>query len=140
MIYFNRLKYLKESEAWGNARKVSGLLMFVLDVVREEFDRPLIINCAWAPGTGHATNSYHYKGLAADFHIEGSGIMYQAPKMIEILNQLGVLNYGLGAYPNWNSPGWHLDLRADLCFWVSKVKDSYSYFKDRELFLKALAV
>jgi len=140
MLFWNRLKFLKENEAWGSPEKMSGLLLFALDVIREELKCPVIIHCGWSAGTGHAPNSYHYSGLACDFHIEGGSLSYNAGKIVEILNNLGVLNYGLGAYPEWGTPGFHLDLRPTLTYWVSTEKGRYTYFKNPDIFIKAISV
>jgi hypothetical protein len=68
---------------------------------------------------GHAENSAHYFGLAADFHV------LQCPpsrlgRFIKSLNFSGV-----GFYEHWNCPGFHLDLAKRRARWVRTQSGEY---------------
>jgi len=115
------MKYFKKSEWKNNPDKVSDLLKDSLDLVREYAGVPIHIHVAY-DDSGHSNNSYHYKGKAVDFHFGGLTPLEQFAciKMIADLR-------GVGYYPWWNNPGWHVDLRPDNLFWLSSKKGKYIY-------------
>ena len=84
-------------------------LVYLLDDVREDVGRQVIIHVCWEAG-GHVPESSHYAtfteyATGVDFHIEG----------LPLLDQwLFVERYafnGIGLYPFWRTPGLHADLR-----------------------------
>lgn len=66
--------------------------------------KSIILHCSYE-SDGHAPNSYHYTGQAVDFHVEGDtkGKGRQTRNFID--TWLGGMHY----YPEWNTPGYHLD-------------------------------
>jgi hypothetical protein len=114
---FKKLPYghFKPTENWGDIEKVSFDLVVTLDKFRELLGHPVYISPAegavYAPGTGHAKNSVHYLGLAADIFPKSS--LLQA---FIIANQIPEIG-GIGVYPYWKWEakklygGLHLDIR-----------------------------
>lgn len=80
------------------------LLGLKLDALREYVGKPIIIHEGYAE-SGHSENSAHYFGNAVDLHIEGLNLIEQ------YLVAERFLWGGLGLYPEWNTPGLHLDIR-----------------------------
>jgi hypothetical protein len=100
-----KVRRFKPSENWGNWRRVHRDLIFTLDAFAEFVQKPVIIHNAYDQ-TGHTDGSYHYKGMAVDFHVKGLNVFDQF---------LAVVRFdgfnGLGVYPFWNNPGIHGDIR-----------------------------
>ncbi|MCD8568847.1 MAG: D-Ala-D-Ala carboxypeptidase family metallohydrolase [Geovibrio sp.] len=121
MIWKN-LKYFTENEKWGKAERMNPALLLLLDRLREKVGRPFVIHCGYEEG-GHASGSRHYKGDAADFHIEGMKFPEAVDSLLkalhgtEILGQVSAAYVGLGIYPDWNTPGFHLDIRGYSARW-----------------------
>ena len=101
-----KLKYLKKEMAWGDSTKVQLELVLLLESICTYIGKAARINCAYAED-GHATNSQHYLGNAADLVLPGFSLVDQ---MIIALKFDGV--HGLGLYPFWNTPGLHIDIRG----------------------------
>ncbi|KKM98698.1 hypothetical protein LCGC14_1155440 [marine sediment metagenome] len=83
---------------------MDGWLVLNLDALRRFVNKPIIIHAGYAT-RGHAKNSQHYLGAAADFHIEGMGLFaqYEAAQRFKFT--------GIGVYPFWSNPGLHVDVR-----------------------------
>ena len=78
----------------------------LLQEARDIMGQPFYIYCAYEE-TGHAPNSFHYTGQAVDFHVG------EKPKetLLETWKKLNAWwPGGLGVYPHWNQPGFHLDI------------------------------
>lgn len=86
---------------------------------------------------GHATGSYHYHGQAADFHIKTDKPLLDQIRLLEkTLSVLGLNGHcGLGVYPFWNDPGFHLDTRSKRSFWVFDGKE-YRYGEEARSWLR----
>lgn len=118
MINWHAYKYFKPTESWGNPDRMNPDFMYLLDTVRGLFRKPFVIHCGYAK-RGHSPASYHYSGRAADFHIDGVDSLKALNKIQQILVDMEANNKtGLGYYPNWNAPGFHLDDRG----WEPNVK------------------
>ena len=123
MNIWDYVKGFSPKEKWGKPEKMNGLLLLLLPVIRLEFLKEdanchFIVHCGFEED-GHAPKSQHYLGNAVDFHIE-TILPYarQIEKMLDVLDRLQVSNYvGLGIYPTWNNPGFHLDVRGSLARW-----------------------
>jgi uncharacterized protein YcbK (DUF882 family) len=114
-----RLKHFHpEEKGWkGNFHKVNGLLLLLLDALREEIGCPFVIHCAYET-SGHSPKSQHYLGNAVDFHIEGLPFLEAMGRMERALENLQVSDrVGLGIYPHWLHPGFHLDVRGLRARW-----------------------
>lgn len=87
-------------------------LVEYLQKIRDHFGKPLDITSAYRcpsynQSEGGATGSYHVKGMAADFKIDGV-----APKEIaKFAESIGIL--GIGLYSNFV----HIDTRTTKYFW-----------------------
>lgn len=103
---WDAIKHFSQSEKWGDWSKMDREIFFKLDAMREYCGRSIIIHCGYEAG-GHTADSQHYKGRAVDIHIDG---------LDEIEQYLIAERFswrGIGLYPDWNSPGLHLDTRED---------------------------
>jgi hypothetical protein len=112
-------RYFSKDEAWGNPEDISGLLLMVLYQIRLASGWPVIIHC----GTQgkHCKNSYHYKGLAVDFHFDTNvaSLTEQIQPLLNFLEEMQLKDFvGLGVYPEWNNPGFHLDVRGYKARWA----------------------
>lgn len=101
---WKKLKYFSKDEKWGDPLMMSSSLIYRMEELRHFVGQSIIIHCGYEL-TGHATNSYHYQGLAVDFHIKGLSLLeqYCAAEACGFT--------GIGAYPFWNNPGLHVDIR-----------------------------
>ena len=79
-------------------------VIYLMDAMREYAGIPCIIHEAYA-ASGHSPKSYHYKGLAIDFHFEGLSLLEQF-----LISQRFAWG-GIGLYPFWARPGLHVDMR-----------------------------
>lgn len=112
--------------------KVDGRLCNALEAVRVAGGVPVSIHVAW-DDAGHAPASYHYKGQAVDFHFASTLSREKQLSAILGVSQLG----GIGWYPDWAHPGWHVDLRAgSRLFWIGK-GGKYTYFQNDHAFARA---
>jgi len=112
-VIWELIKHFSPGEAWGDPDKMSGAQLFTLESIRRVYNYPFKIHAGFAT-SGHSEASYHYTGEASDFHIEEDLSFYsQVIKMLQILDRLQLSGFiGLGIYPQWNNPGFHLDIRG----------------------------
>jgi hypothetical protein len=119
-------------ENWGAAEKINGLLLLLLSAVRKNFGCRVIIHNGFRP----KKRGQHYLGNAADFHFkwdnpeEALPFSKQVEQMITVLADLQVSHkVGLGIYPDWNNPGFHLDVRGSMARWGKiDTEDDYVSF------------
>ncbi len=117
MEIFKELNYFTEDERWGDPEKVNGLLLILLDTIRYELCHGIVIHNAYNT-SGHSETSQHYKGNATDFHVVGMTFVEAIDRIQEILEKYNVQNHvGLGIYTDWNTPGFHLDVRGVKARW-----------------------
>ena len=94
------------------------LLATELEKIRSAFKSPIKINSGYRSpkhnaSIGGASNSYHMKGMAADFNVEGR-TPRQVVSIIEQMIADGLLKQGgLGLYDNWV----HYDIRGSKARW-----------------------
>jgi hypothetical protein len=127
--------FFKPSEKWGNHNKVDWNHSLHLVRIREcllgmGLDWPMIIHCSYGK-EGHAPNSYHHKdgiSRATDFHFKtGAPFKEQVIKLKYALLDTRLDDFvGLGIYPDWNNPGFHLDSRGSKARW-GKIAERYEY-------------
>ena len=108
---WSTVRHFRRAEWRHDPDRVCPELVRLLDEVRDAAGVPVIIHCAWAEG-GHAPKSYHYRGLAVDFHFGAArdGYLTHTSEyvLLAAFRDIG----GLGFYPQWAPrPGWHVDLR-----------------------------
>ena len=61
--------------------------------------------------SGHAPNSWHYKGKAFDIVIRDARTERPLPVMKQFIIAMHYSWGGVGFYPYWNDPGIHVDTR-----------------------------
>ncbi len=85
-----------------NATGMSSILICTLQDMRDYTGRRINIHSGYRKGKP----GYHPLCMAADLDIEGLHVidMYLAAERFDAFN-------GIGVYPNWNSPGIHVDVR-----------------------------
>ena len=91
-------------EKWGDPTQMDFRLIWRLDLFREELDHKIIVHCGYDL-SGHAPKSFHKVGKAVDFHVERLSLS-TVYSYLEKMWWVG----GVGVYPYWNSPGFHIDL------------------------------
>ena len=137
-VNWKAVRYFKEEEFEdpkfpGSGKLIDGRLLFLLDKLREETGWPVVIhtsvggavdiNGSW----GHARGSYHLKAngcKAVEFHFKTK------VSLREQYNRVCRMGFGgVGMYPDWNSPGFHVDLRSldRTQHWVAR-GGTYKYF------------
>lgn len=127
------LKYFKVNErsesggnAWGDYTKMNGLLLRILDEIREEAGASITVHCGYELREG--SNSEHRRGNAVDFHFNKITPAQGYRAIIKVLTKYNLLNrYGLGYYSWWIHRGFHLDLRGYKCVWLSTASLKYTY-------------
>ena len=106
-------------------------LVVSLDRFRDFTGLPFIIHEDYAT-SGHATNSYHYRGEAIDGHFITKEISFSflVAKILGVMAQTSAIHKirGIGIYPNWNNPGFHFDIRSDWKIWTQDRSGQYVYF------------
>lgn len=111
MSVWDRLKYFKPNENWGDPDLMDPDFLEKLDDFRHFLGHRIYVVC----GTQgrHVDNSYHYQGLAADI------IPVRSPTSTLCDSYLAAERFcfgGVGIYPHWNFDsrqlgGLHLDDR-----------------------------
>ncbi|RLB06429.1 MAG: hypothetical protein DRG83_00170 [Deltaproteobacteria bacterium] len=121
-VDWNQIRHFRQDE-WGRWEFVDPRLIYMMDQLREEIGAPIIIHEAYAT-SGHAKNSYHYIGKAVDFHIKTKKSFRT---QLAVIMRIGFT--GIGFYPWWEHPGWHVDIRPAFKtqLWVSPEKGVYKY-------------
>lgn len=106
------------SDNFGDGARLSGFLLFALWVIRFNTGWKLAVNNAYETG-GHTGGSQHYKANAADFRfITDTPYPDQIKRVEEILRDWQLWGFvGLGIYPDWNRPGFHIDARGRKARW-----------------------
>lgn len=138
MSIWGKIKHFNPNEKWGDKNKINGLLLLLLDRITEEIKNyswqkykkiaPCIIHCGYKT-SGHSPKSQHYKGNAVDFHFENISPKEAYNIILQVLKDHQIDNYvGLGVYPDWYKPGFHLDIRGYKARW-SEVIGKYRPIK-----------
>ena len=111
-------------DSFGAPERMSGLVLLVIWVIRFSTGWKIRVNHGHKTG-GHSKNSQHYKGTALDFHFITETPFYeQILKVEQILKAWQLFDFvGLGIYPDWNTPGFHIDARGSKARWgyINKV-------------------
>lgn len=119
--------YFSADEKWGNILNLKWHHVHHLFMIRDMIKIPMSIHCS-ADNEGHAPDSLHYQGLATDFHLRnGTCLERQYIEIISCLETLNLLNFvGVGVYPGWSRPGFHIDSRGSGLLWICQ-KNDYKY-------------
>ncbi len=102
-------------------RLVDPGLVLDMDVICSEAGVKFCVHEAYAT-SGHADDSYHYRGLAVDGHF-APGLTPAQQFRLLYLRGFG----GVGWYPGWNNPGWHVDKRPGARVFWFREGDRYVY-------------
>ena len=116
-MIWNRLKHFNKNERWGDPWRMNGLLLLLTDAIRDEMGAKFIIH--FGNAGKHISGSQHYPGNAEDGHFETDISYYsQILRLENVLKGLQVESrVGLGLYPVWLHPGFHLDVRGFRARW-----------------------
>jgi len=109
MVDWDKIRHF-DPEEWGkDPHRVAPALVYTLDEIRHQAGVKIIIHVAWDDG-GHSQKSYHYTGLAVDWHFDDPDFpILEQFALISSFPDIG----GIGFYPGWKPyPGWHTDLRV----------------------------
>lgn len=128
--------YFTPYENWGEISMVKWWhIKHLYDIriaMEEKYNWPIIIHCCYET-SGHSKKSYHHKGMATDFNFKTDKPFYFQYEMLKkalILLDLWEFS-GVGCYPEWNAPGFHLDGRGYGLRWY-RANGKY-YYGDQEL-------
>lgn len=119
---WDNLRWFSRDEKWGDPDRMNPILLHLLDDLRDRIGSPFVIHCGYET-SGHTKKSQHYYGNAVDFHVKGMSFLeaYLAIdnelEHIFIINQPAAELVGFGIYPDWNHPGFHLDVRGYRARW-----------------------
>ncbi len=132
---FQHFEYFSPNENWGEITKIKWEHVYFLNFIRNKlkehgYDWPFNINCSYEQ-KGHLDKSWHKKGKATDGYFRtDKNLLEQYIIIDDILIETGLINFmGVGVYPDWNNPGFHLDNRGEKLHWI-KFKNKYIYGKD----------
>jgi uncharacterized protein YcbK (DUF882 family) len=136
-MIFKFLQYFSINEKWGDPDKMDRELLVLLDKLRAFVGAPMSIHEGYAT-SGHSATSQHYSGKAVDFHIVNLDPIEAYDRIKTFLELYDLANkVGLGFYPTWNNPGFHLDVRGTKARWSfinsteSSIETGLFYYKER---------
>jgi len=120
---WDQLNHFGMNENWGRFGFMDVRLLHNLDAIRDELHRGININCAYE-SSGHSSKSTHYLGMAADFYVTDT-----CPQELYTLYCFFLDNWygGVGVYPYWNKPGFHLDIGPNYRTWTRDKNGIYLY-------------
>jgi hypothetical protein len=134
----------RSTENWGDPLKMAEQAVDNLIAYRSAVQGLIHINAGYAL-TGHVPTGYHPKGMAIDFSVQGAGYLECLRTLIDITDGGEYLFGGIGAYPDWHTPGFHGDIRQyeqkSRVFWIETIPGSadYKYFSESEEFFDAVS-
>ena len=136
MSIWDYIEGFSKSENWGDPERMSGFLLLVLSAVRHfyraKYDKDAVFVIHYGYDlSGHVKKSQHYLANAVDFHIKTKlAYLDQIDALLDIFESLQIADrVGFGIYPDWNSPGFHLDCRGKKARW-GRVGDTYLSFRE----------
>jgi uncharacterized protein YcbK (DUF882 family) len=100
-------------------------LLWGLDRVRHDLEREITVNCGYKT-SGHAPKSFHKLGMAVDFVVLPPAPDIEVDFYDLYLTILSMWHGGVGVYPFWNRPGFHLDIGPDRTWVRDKDGEYYS--------------
>lgn len=122
-------------EAFPYPEQMNPTIVFIVDRLRDYVMQPIIVHSTNEEYTTHTSNSQHYYGNAIDFHIKNLDYLTAVDKTIEFIDSHFLLAkplrfyMGIGIYPDWNNPGFHLDFRGYSATW-SRIGSDYVSFDE----------
>ena len=132
--------YFTKDENWGDPDRMNGFLLFVMSALRQEIHCQFVVH--FGTQGNHTDESQHYLGNADDGHFITDMPFYdQIIRVEEVLADLQVADrVGLGIYPAWSNPGFHIDVRGNCARWgwIGELKPDgskeYCSYRDAKLF------
>jgi hypothetical protein len=126
-----------QHENWGNADKMDISLLWLLTELRRRYKAKydakayFVIHNGYET-KGHKETGYHPRGLATDFHIVTKlTFVKQMDAIDDIFADMEITQFvGLGVYPDWNNPGFHLDSRGEIGRWGRIESKKGQYIKE----------
>lgn len=103
---------------------ISRAFIAKVDVLRQALNVPLIIHVDYGSDSCfHAPGEYHSQGLAIDFHVNN----VSPRRVLDTIITTGLFG-GIGWYPYWANPGFHIDGRPvnERRYWCSHCEGSLS--------------
>ena len=133
---WNKIKYFKKTEKWGDPLAMDFSFIKKLDQFRGEIQNAISIHCGYEK-SGHVGNSQHYliPCSAADFHL----IDYKVSPLQVYFTAEKLGFNGIGLYPNNGNWFVHLDNRKleigqKKARWIRNNSGDYVSFSDKEFF------
>lgn len=115
MNYWSKSKFFKDDKI-KYAGKSTKEIVDLMDKIRQTVDKPIIIHRAYDPKAKVTSQHFKIPCCAVDFHIQTLGITeydkyeYLYKCFCDFFKDYPEIT-GLGVYPYWNNPGFHIDLR-----------------------------
>lgn len=150
LLMWLAMDHSRISEAWGDPLRMHPITMVILDKFRGSLPHGcwVKVHCGYKAGR-HIKNSFHHRARAVDFHVVGCSFIEAEQHLMRFLNgstlticetTYNLIDFvGIGIYPEWADPGFHLDTRGKRNSWakVGGVHVSYEAglleAKNREL-------
>jgi len=101
------VRHFKAAEFGHDPARADAGLVMLLDQMRSVGKAPVNIHVCWSDSDDHKPLSLHRVGAAVDFHF-GTGLTYLEQMVLVLSFPFG----GIGFYPDWKNPGWHVDVRG----------------------------
>lgn len=114
--------HVKPDAAWGDFSMMDWRLLVLLENFQSKLPKGcwVKIHCAYKPN-----EKYHKSGIAVKFHIVGCSFIEAERHLTHYLSSTGLNVYcGVGLYPDWDDPGFHLDIRGYKEIWA-KINGNY---------------
>lgn len=123
--------YFTSDENWGDPDKIKPELLFALLRIRTHVGYPFHVHEGYAK-SGHSPSSQHYVGAAVDGHFSGISFKQAILRVEEAIEPFDSV-LGLGLYPLWSNPGFHIDVRGHRARWgrINGIYVSYQHARDR---------
>lgn len=132
---FRRKEFITRDDP--DASRTAPALIAIIDSIRTQAGVPIVIHAAYAK-SGHAPASWHYKGLALDFHFACTPDVLPLVDQLTLIEDYAAIN-GIGCYQHWAHPGWHIDLRPEpRLYWFGNADGTYSYYRDGLMYKERL--
>ena len=139
--FWDNIAYFKPTErnifkkrAFPEPNAINPAIVYILDKLREE-TTTIIIHSTNEKDTEHVKGSQHYLDNAIDFHIKNMNFIDAIEKVITLTTVYTFLDrplhdyMGIGIYPDWNNPGFHLDFRGYQASW-GRIGNNYVSFDE----------
>lgn len=118
--------------AFKYPNEMNPAILHIIDGIRNECRQPIILH-ATNEKDGHTENSQHYIDNAVDFHMQGINFVDAMNIVMEYITVYAFIDrplkqyMGIGIYPDWNTPGFHLDFRGYEASWGRIGKNYVSF-------------